>query len=201
MTRTFIALEMNDELQRHLIGVTRRVALVLPSIRWVDPASIHLTLAFLGELTDDQLSVVQQVTEDVSRQARSFSYALTQLGTFGSPRSPRVIWMGLEERSGSLQRLHRILNGQLQQSGFKTDTRPFSPHLTLARVKNPLSESEAQHLRVLLADKQDSFRSPTPYLVRHVCVMKSELQRSGAKYTCLQAYPLGADYSVEDSER
>ena len=89
MTRTFIALEMNDALQSHLTGIIRQVALVLPGIRWVDPSSIHLTLAFLGELTDEQVAEAIQATEMVAQQARPFSYRLSHLGTFGSPRNPK----------------------------------------------------------------------------------------------------------------
>ncbi|HZR41942.1 MAG TPA: RNA 2',3'-cyclic phosphodiesterase, partial [Ktedonobacteraceae bacterium] len=85
MTRTFIALEMNDALQRHLAGVIRQVAQALPGIRWVDPAGIHLTLAFLGELTDEQLAEANEATEAAAQRVRAFSYRLSRLGIFGSP--------------------------------------------------------------------------------------------------------------------
>ena len=95
MTRTFIALEMNDALQSHLTDIIRQVALALPRVRWVDPSSIHLTLAFLGELTDEQVVEAIQATEMAAQQVQPFSYRLSHLGTFGSPRYPRVIWMGI----------------------------------------------------------------------------------------------------------
>jgi len=131
MTRTFIALEMNNALQRHLAGVIRQMALALPGVRWVEPSSIHLTLAFLGELADEQLAKAIQATEMASRQVQPFSYRLSCLGIFGSSRHPRVIWMGIEESSGSLTSIHRLLNQHLQRYGFEVDTRPFSPHLSL----------------------------------------------------------------------
>src|SRR6185312_6709672 len=115
MTRTFIALEMNEALQLHLGKTLRHLAQALPNARWVDPASIHLTLAFLGELTDKQLAEVAQATSATARQAARFSYSLTRLGIFGSPRRPQVIWMGIEEPSGKLLHLHRLLNQQLVQ--------------------------------------------------------------------------------------
>src|SRR5689334_9270438 len=102
MTRTFIALEKSTDLQRHLAGVIRQVAQALPGIRWVDPASIHLTLAFLGELDDEQLALATEATEQAARQVPAFSYRLAQLGAFGPPQQPRVVWMGIDEPSGML---------------------------------------------------------------------------------------------------
>jgi RNA 2',3'-cyclic 3'-phosphodiesterase len=191
MTRTFIALEMNNALQSHLAGVIHQVAQVLPGIRWIDPSNIHLTLAFLGELTDEQLAEAIQATELVSQQAQPFSYRLSHLGTFGSPRFPRVIWMGIEEPLGFLASIHRMLNRHLQRRGFEVDTRPFSPHLTLARLKSPLSLEEQQKLQSLLANKTQSLVSPDSYAVHHLDVMKSELLRTGARYTCLRSCVIG----------
>jgi RNA 2',3'-cyclic 3'-phosphodiesterase len=190
MTRTFIALEMNDAQQRHLAGVIRQVATALPGIRWVNSAGIHLTLAFLGEMTDDQLSGVMHAVENATRQANSFSYRLSRLGSFGSPRQPRIVWVGIDEPSGALSHLHRVLNRELARRGFEIDKRPFSPHLTLARIRNPLAPDELQLLQTILTGKQEGLVSSDTYMVQHVNVMKSELLRGGAQYTCLQAYTL-----------
>ena len=191
MTRTFIALEMNTDLQRHLAGVIRQVAQALPGIRWVDPASIHLTLAFLGDLDDEQLALATEAAEHAVRQVPPFSYRLARLGAFGSPQQPRVVWMGIDEPSGMLVRLHRALNRELRQRRFEVERRPFSPHLTLARIKSPLAPDELQRLQALLAGKQQGLTSPVAYPATQLAVMKSELLPGGARYTCLQAYPMG----------
>ncbi len=190
MTRTFIALELDESLQHFLGIIIERLAQQLPGVRWVNPAGLHLTLAFLGELSDEQLAVAKQATAAAARQSTPFELRLKNLGTFGSPRQPRVIWMGIEETSGNLTRLHSILHSELAQCGLEVDARPFSPHLTLARVKQSLNPAEQQTLQRLFATKESSSPSSCQY-VEHVSVMKSELSRSGARYTCLQAYPLG----------
>ena len=190
MTRTFIALEMDESLQGLLGDIIRKMAQELPNLRWVDPVGIHLTLAFLGELNDEQLEEVMAAAEDAAHRASPFSYRLSGLGVFGSPRQPRVIWVGIEESSGRLVRLHRILNKELERRGFEVDTRPFSPHLTLSRVKAPLKPDEQQRLQRLLASLQIAKSSPLPH-VQHLNVMKSELSRTGAKYTCLREFNLG----------
>ena len=190
MTRTFIALEMNEALQRHLTKVIQQVARALPCVRWVDPGGIHLTLAFLGELDDVQLALASAATERAACQFQPFTYRLMRLGIFGSPRHPRTIWLGIEERSGTLVRLHHALQQELNHSGFATDERPFSPHFTLARVKSPLALDDVQRLQTILVGDQRGLVSPAMYTVQYVNVMKSELHSSGAHYTQLQAYPL-----------
>ena len=192
MTRTFIALELNEAVQRHLSAVMREMALALPALRWVDPAGIHLTLAFLGELDDEQLAYAIAATAAAAQQAQPFSYRLTYPGVFGSPRSPRVIWMGIDEPSDKLNQLHRALNQQLEQRGFEIDRRPFSPHLTLARVKSPLTPEEQLRLQRLLTE-QKLAPPALPHRVNALAVMKSELSRSGAQYTAMKEVPFGAN--------
>lgn len=191
MTRTFISLEMNSNLQRHLDGVIRQVAHALPAIRWVDVSGIHLTLAFLGELTDGELGGVKHAVATAAQQAKPFTYRLARLGAFGPPQQPRVIWMGIEETSGALQHVHRVLNSELERRNFEVDKRPFSPHLTLARIKVPLQPEELQHLQQMLNGPQQGLLSSEEYRVQYIDVMKSELQRSGARYSSLQSYELG----------
>ena len=192
MTRTFIALELNESLQRYLGEIIHRMAQDLPDLHWVDPVGIHLTLAFLGELNDQQLAEATRAAELSARSIPSFGYRLSHAGIFGSPRQPRVIWIGVEEPAGNLQLLHHQLNLELAQRGFEIDTRPFAPHLTLARIKAPLRPEEQQRLQRLLAVQDSQPRSPL-VRVRHLSVMKSELMRAGARYTSLRNVPLGLD--------
>jgi RNA 2',3'-cyclic 3'-phosphodiesterase len=193
MTRAFIALEMPVSAQRVLNDTLERFAQALPALRWVDAAGIHLTLAFLGELDDDRLALAMEATQAAAHDFPSFEYRLTAPGVFGSPL--RVIWMGIEDqplaqlRGSPLQRLHHILNRELQRRDFETENRPFSPHLTLARIKQPLTPAEQQALQRLLHSKQDN-ASSTPYRINSLNVMKSELSRSGAKYSVIQTYAL-----------
>jgi 2'-5' RNA ligase len=190
MTRTFIALEMNDILQRYLSGVIQQVASALPDLRWVNPQGIHLTLAFLGEIDQPQLIAATAAVQATAQQSAAFSYRLTRLNIFGTPRQPNVLWMGIEETSGALKRLHSTLQQQLEQRGFSTDRRPFSPHLTLARGKASLSPEGQAYIHELLTGKQEQFLSPKTYPAAHLYIMKSELTPAGAKYTCLDTYAM-----------
>jgi RNA 2',3'-cyclic 3'-phosphodiesterase len=191
--RCFIALELNEALQRFLGDIISQASKELPNVRWVDPSGIHLTLAFLGYLTDEQLETAIDAAQVAARQAVPFEYRLKGLGVFGPSNQPRVIWMGIEDmpsgrlQGSPLQQLHRVLTKELELRGFEIDKRPFSPHLTLARIKHPLSPFEQQSLQRLLHSKQAGASSPI-YRVNHLSVMKSELSPAGATYTCLQEY-------------
>ena len=201
MTRTFIALELNEALQRFLGDIIGKVALELPILRWVNPASIHLTLAFLGYLTDEQLETAIDASRMAALQAVSFEYRLKGLNVFGSLSQPRVIWMGVEDlpsgkiQGSPLQHLHRVLTRELEQRGFQIEKRPFSPHLTLARIKQPLTPDEQQRLQRLLHSRIAGSSSAI-YQVNTLSVMKSELFRSGAKYTCLKESSLSKSNSL-----
>jgi 2'-5' RNA ligase len=191
MTRTFIALELNESLQHLLGAIISGASQELPDLRWVDPAGIHLTLAFLGELTDKQVVAAIHASEEAAQQATPFEYRLKGLGTFGSPHQPRVIWMGIEDlplvniQGSPLRQLHHLLTRELELHDFEVEKRSFSPHLTLARIKQPFAPDEQQRLQRLLHSQQAG-SSSSVYGVNKLCVMKSELSRTGARYTCLK---------------
>jgi RNA 2',3'-cyclic 3'-phosphodiesterase len=191
MTRTFIALELNEALQGFLSEIISRISQELPDIRWVNARGIHLTLAFLGELSDDRLVEAILATEEAAKKAIPFQYCLKGLGIFGSSRQPRVIWMGVEDmpsgklQGSPLQYVYGVLAKELEMRGFEVDKRSFSPHLTLARIKQPLSLEAQQRLQRLLHAKVAGLSSAM-YPVNALCVMKSELSRTGAHYTCLR---------------
>lgn len=190
VTRTFIALDLGESVRRELAEVIKQMAQALPDIRWVDPGGIHLTLAFLGDLTDERLVEAMQAAEVAAQRVAPFACRLSHLGVFDSLLHPRVIWMGVSEPSGSLQQLHGALNRELEQRGFTVDKRPFSSHLTLARIRVSLKSDERQRLQRFLAETKVAATSPA-HRVDQLCVMKSELLRSGARYTHLGDYALG----------
>lgn len=189
LTRTFIAVELNDDVRGALQRRIARLQRQLPDVRLADPASLHLTLVFLGELEDDQLSTVIDATLDAARTARPFSLSLGELGTFGSRRAPRVIWTGVTGEIAPLLALQQRLASGLEAQGFAREERPFSPHLTLARLKQPLAPDIAGQIEALQqAPIPHGERATFP--VDEIAIMKSELLRSGARYTQLRACPL-----------
>ncbi len=174
-------------MQSDLEQVLSQAARLLPAMRWVQATSIHLTMAFLGELDDTRLEAASQATRQIALTAQPFSYSLNGLGVFGSVAHPRVVWVGISDPEGFLGRLQHALYVQLTASGFTLDERPFVPHLTLARARTPLRSPEQQQLQRLLSS--DHFVKNTSYPASALHVMKSDLSATGAHYTSLSTFP------------
>jgi 2'-5' RNA ligase len=193
MTRTFLAIELADDVRAALTREIARLARVLPNVHWVTSADVHLTLAFLGELDDARLAAATNAAREATRDAAPFDLQLAGLGTFGPPAAPRVVWAGVGGEVPELVALQKRLAGALEARDFPRESRPFAPHLTLARLKSPLALPALERLRRLLADPPEaSTVSSAPWLVDALAVMKSELGRPAARYTRLARVPLGA---------
>ena len=200
MTRTFIAIELNDEARSYLYQQIQQLARLLPRVRWVDPETLHLTLAFLGELDETQLEQAMQATAETAQTTAPFAVSIGSLGTFGPAHNPHVIWIGLAGRLQPLLGLQASLVRRLVQAGFPPEERAYAPHLTLARIKTALSQQEVAALKgriagragsgshALQAGKDVDVLPEIP--VAHLSVMKSDVTREGPHYTRLLHSPL-----------
>lgn len=200
LTRTFVAIELNDAMRARVAAELAHLRAALPAVHWVDPASLHLTLAFLGELEAAQLARVYDATAQAAALVRPFALRLGELGTFGPERAPRVIWLGVAGDAGDLAqlaRLHEALATALEARGFARDPRPFAAHLTLARLRTPPTPAQLARLHALLLARRAAAGQPpsapdgATLAVREISLMRSELARPQARYTCLRAVPLG----------
>ncbi|MFH0842305.1 MAG: RNA 2',3'-cyclic phosphodiesterase [Bacteroidota bacterium] len=134
MKRIFIALKINpgDSLIRMIS--TLRALLENERINWVDPANIHLTLAFLGDTDEEMIKIADLAVRQQCRGSGEFSFNLSGTGVFRNYRDPKVIWAGIEEYR-NLARLNNLISTALSDAGFKLEERPFKPHITLGRIK------------------------------------------------------------------
>ncbi|MEW9032358.1 MAG: RNA 2',3'-cyclic phosphodiesterase [Planifilum fimeticola] len=101
--------------------------------KWVHPRDLHITLQFLGECSPRTCERVKERLGEMAPTLDPFRLKLGDLGLFGNPRSPRILWSGVEGELEALGRLQRAVVGRLSPLGFPAETRPFRPHLTLAR--------------------------------------------------------------------
>lgn len=197
MIRAFVAVELTDEL-RSAIGLlqaqvkaelARELRRTAPDARlqWVRPESIHLTLKFLGDIVEGQVEEIGQALTTVVGSQPRFSLEVGGLGVFPDARAPRVLWVGLSG-AGPVISLARSVDGALAELNFAPETRPFNPHLTLARIKEHGREvGKALAALGLLAAASPLGRLP----VRTVALMRSELKPSGAVYSRLCEVSLG----------
>jgi 2'-5' RNA ligase len=159
-------------------------------VGWVDPHNLHLTLHFLGELDDARLPLLRDVLAP-ALDLDAPRIALAGWGVF-PPRGPaRVIWLGVTAGAGALASAHAVLGERLRSAGITPESRPFSPHLTIGRVKVP----SGQHWNRLAAGMP-----PVPvgeWDLRACTLFQSHLSPVGPTYRALLSIPFaGASRQV-----
>jgi 2'-5' RNA ligase len=182
--RTFIAVDLPREVKQQIGDIGAGLRPLSRSVRWVRPESLHLTLKFLGEISQERLpGIFTALSENLPGRA-SFDLVLADLGGFPNLRRPRVLWVGVEQGEEQLKGLQEMVEEAMVQCGFDRERRAFSPHLTIGRVKS------AQGLEAVLDRLPSiSYRSDR-IAVSAVKVMRSQLKPTGAEYSALQVFPL-----------
>ena len=185
--RLFFAVELPQEVQNAL-GKLRPDAAWARDYRWVEPSSMHITLAFLGEQPDDVLASLAKVGEAAASASQPGKLSIGQPGSFGPNRAPRVLWVGLEGDLSKLHHLHQALSERLKNNGFPVEARAFSPHITLARRR----ERADLGLPPAWPPPQPPHVRPAP--LDKLTLFQSQLSRAGARYTPVAQFVLGAHH-------
>src|SRR5690242_10374153 len=129
--RAFIAIDLPESVRAALAEVQHAVRDAARDARWTRPEGTHLTLKFLGQISDAQVQVVVQALAKVER-FEPFPIEVKGFGFFPGEKRPRVFWAGLEAPA-ALAELAARIERDLEKIGFAPENRPFAPHLTLAR--------------------------------------------------------------------
>jgi 2'-5' RNA ligase len=184
LLRAFIAIEIPESLQEAIYQQTTPLRSAIDStiVRWVPPANIHLTLKFLGDVSDSNLQFLNQMLNVEARQHRPFAIQIGGLGSFPTPKRPRVIWIGAQAPA-DLESLWRGIEAAATRLGYQAEERSFSPHLTIGRVRQNISTADLQRLRLALESTQ--IGSLGTVQVTAVHLFKSDLQPTGSVYTRL----------------
>ena len=104
---------------------------------WTKPSNIHLTLKFLGGVETARINRVLKAVERASTGISPFEVEVSGAGCFPSPRSPRVLWVGIAVVPEALKNLYANIEHELAREGFPREKRAFSPHLTIGRMRSP----------------------------------------------------------------
>ncbi len=180
--RSFIAIKLPDELKLGLARLEAQLEMSKqPWVKWVDPYSIHLTLKFLGSIAVDRISEIIGVMEAATQGIPPFRLEVKDLGVFPSLRRVQVAWVGISGEVDKLSQLQQHLESHLARLGFAPESRPFTPHLTLARLRNRASLDERQSFGQLIATAR--FEATYTIKVDAINLMRSQLTREGAIYS------------------
>ncbi len=187
--RSFIAIELPGEVKQALARLQGRLREgSLTPVRWVDLGSIHLTLKFLGNIDTNITSKISAVLEEAARGVPPFKLEISRLGVFPNVRRVQVVWVGITGDVGSLGRLHKNIEAGLRPLGFAAESRSFTPHLTIGRVRDRARPEERQDLGRLI--ERISVDTGCVLNVTTVHLMKSQLTREGPVYSRLGSVEL-----------
>ncbi len=183
--RTFIAFPIPDELRTKLAEVQQTIGRNLHHLKAVKPDAIHLTLSFLGDISETQVYQVGEVMDAVCQKHKPISLHCRKVGAFPNLEKPRILWAGLGGEANELAALYKDLVAGLEAIGFPPDKRAFNPHLTLFRIKDQ-KQIGAIRKKVEKLTKASFGEIRCDTLVLY----KSDLQPTGSVYTKLKMVAL-----------
>jgi len=196
--RSFIAIELPGELKLGLAQLqTKLESGRQPWVKWVDPNSIHLTLKFLGSVGIDRIDDITRAMEMAVRGISPFRLEVKELGAFPNLRRVQVVWVGVSGEINEVVRLQQQIESSLTPLGFAPEGRRFTPHLTLARLRDGASPDERQRFGQLIT----ATRFETAYTidVEAINLMRSQLSREGAIYSRISSVGLSRPLSTAAS--
>ena len=192
--RCFIAVALPAALQQSVGKMIRGLSETGADVKWVPEQNLHLTLKFLGATGEEKIEEMTGALRKKLSPYHPFYITIGGVGSFPGGRHPRVIWVGIQEY-GPLEDIYREVEDVMTQHGYPPEDRPFSPHLTIGRVRSGKRLAEVlKRLEELRAVSFDEFE------VKGVTLMKSELKPGGAEYSSLAEIPLEGNNGDQGDE-
>jgi len=182
--RSFIAINLPDTIKAEIGAIIERLRNAGPPARWVPAQNLHVTIKFLDEISDAQVKPLIGAITAAIGQTKPFELKLGGFGFFPNERKSRVFWIGIESGFDILKEVARNVDRQTESLGFAPEKRPFSAHITLARLRQP---GPAGNLAV--AASHVDYHSEA-IQVTGIDLMKSVLSPKGAAYSVLGSVPL-----------
>ena len=184
MKRTFIGFKVDNNPSISRLFIDLKKNFKEGQLKWIDPDNLHLTLRFLGNTNDSQLPEIIKSMQQLVREYNNFTLKISGLGFFGTSRFPKILWAGVNMPDDIIEMVARI-EDIVCNAGFSPETRPYSPHLTLCRIKT-LKDSTG------LGNLIDKYRQ-TLFIeqeIKEIILYESILNSSGSVYKQLQIFPL-----------
>jgi 2'-5' RNA ligase len=193
--RTFIAVDLPPNVLDALGQITTQLQAKLPDtpVRWVNFEKMHLTLKFLGDVSTENIGMVERILRSEAAKRQVMEIGIGGIGAFPKMRHPRVIWIGVEAPS-ELFDLRRGIEDGVARLGYTYDKYEFTPHLTLGRISRKASATDVRKVGEVLHDFQVGFIGVARIDAVHL--YRSDLHPDGAKYTRLYT----ADLTDPDGE-
>ena len=184
--RSFLAIRLNIEVVHSLAEIQTKLRDSCNEsnikVGWVPPPNMHITLRFLGQVTEPMAHALQGMLKPVLANFHAFDLEASGLGTFPTPERPRIIWAGLKEGSDTLVKLYDLISERLVSAGFNIDEKPFNSHVTLGRIKGGNTDALSSYI----LENDVSWGTST---VRNLYCYRSDLKPTGAEHHVLWRLP------------
>lgn len=195
--RTFIAIDLPDELKQPIESLQSQIRAALQPLgyeqhlNWTDPAKLHLTLRFLGETDEEQQKQMTAALAPIAADQAPFHLHLARLGAFPNWPRMRVLWTAVGGDLAELKQLQAAIEQIAQDCGFEAEGKPYTPHITLARVLRNVSTGDVRRMGRFLNTwaQETGDRQWGAWTVHELIHMRSQLRPSGAVYTPLVHLP------------
>lgn len=187
--RAFIAIDLPQPIQEAIEKQTSRLRQAAGDglVRWIPPQNIHLTLKFLGNIAASHMDFLKQLLHQSADSHQPFDVQIGGIGSFPNSKLPRVLWAGVHAPA-DLASLQKNIEAGAARLGYEKEARPFSPHLTLGRVRQGIDSRDLQKISAALNGIQ--IGNIGSARVDAVHLYKSELRPEGSLYTKLFSAPL-----------
>lgn len=185
MPRSFIAVEANEEVRESLSEVQRKLEGTGGDLKLVRSENIHMTLRFLGDVSEKRLELVKEATDEAI-EADPFEISVEGLGVFPNPGFIRVVWAGVGRGTSELESLREKIDQELSEIGVPPEDKDFTPHFTIARVKSGRAKDKINSVV-----QNSSDRTWGSIQVEEIELKESELTPEGPIYTTLEKFGLG----------
>lgn len=184
--RLFCAIELPDDVRERLQEHIARLRTELPdaAASWSRVENIHLTVKFFGNVAVDRLPKISAAATRTTEQFSKFDIDIGKTGVFPRASRAQVLWIGVGDPSGQLSTLQKSLETECATEGFPNEARAYRPHLTIARLRKPVSAR-----RLAEAHMKMGFPALT-VPVHELIIFRSELSSKGSRYTAISHHPL-----------
>lgn len=171
--RLFIAIEIPEDIKDELADLVERYKHKISNVKWVERENFHITLRFLGEVEENKVGLIESIIDEVAGKFSSFEIELKGMGKF-----PHVIWVGIDRGKDTLSNIAYSIEGALLRGGFEPADKPFSPHITLGRIKKEIKNLQLEAF------------GPISFQADSITLMQSRLFPSGPVYTPIKTSSL-----------
>ncbi len=185
--RSFIAIELTEEVRDKLINIQANLKQAGADVKWVKKNNIHLTLKFLGNIGSDNIENVTKALEELGNNNSRFTAELSEIGAFPRMDSPRIIWIGVEKGAKKLCDIVEGLEDLLEKIGLPKEEKEFHPHITLGRVKSSFNK-----IHLIKKLKEITLQDKNVLNIEKLTLFKSTLTPKGPIYEVLKEINLRA---------